>query len=541
MLLCVVASAYAIIGLLMMLLASPKVPYADSWRFLAHFLETPFPANVFVADNGHREVLPNLVRVAELHWFDANQWLQIAVGMVLALATVATLVRGWRDGERTVRTAATALVCVAVFWLGNGRKLAHGSESVNLFLVLLSLVVGLRLLVTLPRDGGAGRVVGAAGLGLVATLSFGSGIACFVAFGAVLLLQRAPFRHWLTLGVGAGLAAAALLLGGGGEAATFGFAPGEQCDLLLRWLGAPFVWALSPLLDPEHAARMPTGWLREPMLLIAVPIHDAFGPHLTARWPALAFGAAGFVWLVIASLLRWRRPDGRSQERLALGLAWFGCAAGVLVVAVRLTFFRTHQDQIVSQRYVPWSMMFWTGLLLAFLLREGRSVRTAAGTVLFVAALLAPSQVWTGRYAWKTFRTAELTALGASVGVLDRAFPLVETDAKDLLHVVPLLRAAKKAVFAWPETQALGTRPGSEALLPVTVQDVEVARVQNWFGPDGWAVKFRAEGAAAERLLLLDGTGTACGLAIRTGPDKSWEGWMRSEIAAPELRAGALR
>lgn len=541
LLLWIVALAYAAIGLSTMLLASPKVPYADPWRFLANFLETPFPANVLASDNGHREVLPNLVRVAELQWFDANQWLQIGLGMVLCLLTVVALVRSWRDAGRDVQAAAAAVVCIGVFWLGNARKLAHGNESVHLFLVLGCLVAGLRLLVRLPREGAASRVWAAAALGLGATLSFGSGIACFGAFGAVLLLQRTPWRQWVALIVGAMLALAGLLLAGGGHSPTYGFSPVTQIDLLLRWLGAPFVWILSPWLDPQHAARMPLDLLREPMLAIATPVNRAFGPHLAARWPALLFGCLGLVELLVASLRHWRQPIGAANERLALGLAWFGVGTGVLVVVARVAYFGEYPEQVTTQRYLPWSMMFWTGLLLAWVLREGRSVRVAALMVLWVAALLAPSQVWTGRNVWKQLRTAEQTALGAAVGVLDRQFPLVETMSVDLLRAVPLLRAAKKSVFAWPETQVLGSRPVAADQTPVPVEEVEIGPVANWFGPDGCRVQFRADTATATRLVLLDGSGLARGLAMREGGAGLWAGWCTGAIGTAELRAVELR
>ncbi len=538
-----VALAYAAVGLVTMLLASPKVPYADPWRFLADFLETPFPANVLASDNGHREVLPNLVRVAELEWFDANQWLQIGVAMGLAVLTVIALLRSWRGIGRDLQAATAAVVCIGVFWLGNARKLAHGNESVHLFLVLGCLVAGLRLLARLPREGAAPRVWGAAAFGVCATLSFGSGVACFGAFGAVLLLQRAPWRQWVPLLVGAVAALAGLLLAGGGDEALYGFAPLVQIDLLLRWLGAPFVWILSPLLDPQHAARLPLDLLREPALAIANPVDRAFGPHLAARWPALLFGCFGLLELLIASLRQWRQPggSGSGNERLALGLAWFGVGTGVLVVVARVAYFAVYPEQVTTQRYLPWSMMFWTGLLLAWVLREGRSARSAGLLVLGVAALLAPSQVWTGRNAWKQLHTAEQTALGAAVGVLDRQFELVETMSKDLLRAVPLLRAAKKSVFAWPETQLLGSQPGLADLTQVPVAEVVIVPVANWFGPDGCRVQFRAERATATRLVLLDATGLARGLAMRAGGAGLWSGWCTGTVGAAELRAVELR
>jgi hypothetical protein len=210
-------------------------------------------------------------------------------------------------------------------------------------------------------------------------------------------------------------------------------------------------------------------------------------------------------------------------------------------VALRLSYFRANPDQMTSQRYVPWSMMLWTGLLLACVLREGRSARTATWTVVFVALLLAPSQVWTGRQAWRQQRTAHLTALGAAVGVIDPDFPLAETDPKDLLRAVPLLRDASKSVFAWPETQALGTQPAAAALAVVALQDVVVEAVQNRFGPAGSRVSFRADGASAAVLVLLDPSGTARGLAVRLAFDELWQGWWRGGLAATDLRAAALR
>ncbi|MBZ0151455.1 MAG: hypothetical protein K8J09_07975, partial [Planctomycetes bacterium] len=87
------AVAYVLAGLWLMVAAAPRVPYADPWRFLVGFLDTPFPASAFAADNGHREVLPNLVRIAELHWFDYDQTLQIGLAVLLALLALGLAVR----------------------------------------------------------------------------------------------------------------------------------------------------------------------------------------------------------------------------------------------------------------------------------------------------------------------------------------------------------------------------------------------------------------------------------------------------------------
>src|SRR3546814_8714632 len=79
------ALLYLIAGVAAMWWLSPRVPYADAWRFLGHFLQAPFPYDILAPDNGHHEVLPNAVRVLELHAFAARQWLQVVAGIALAL------------------------------------------------------------------------------------------------------------------------------------------------------------------------------------------------------------------------------------------------------------------------------------------------------------------------------------------------------------------------------------------------------------------------------------------------------------------------
>ncbi|MCA8978313.1 MAG: hypothetical protein KDC98_26530, partial [Planctomycetes bacterium] len=228
-------------------------------------------------------------------------------------------------------------------------------------------------------------------------------------------------------------------------------------------------------------------------------------------------------------------------RRFALGLAWFGLTVGALVVLLRPEFFRARPDQVTSQRYVPWVMMLWTGLGLLFVLRRNGSARTTAWVVIAVAALFAPSQVWTGRYAFKLRHTAEVTAVGAAVGVLDRDFPLVETEWDDLATAVPLLRDAGKAMFAWPETKVLGSAMKDGQAVAVEVADLEVSPIVNRFDGGGCVVRFLCDSAPASLLLLLDGAGIARGIAIEVGPDGLWQGWLRGGEDAARLQVALLR
>ena len=539
-----VATGYLLAGLWFVWFASPRVPYADSYRFLSTFDALPFPQDALAADNGHREVLTNLVRIAEFEWFGASQWLQTATGGLALLGAVALLANAWRGTGGTARAAAACLIAVGVFWLGNTRKLAHGSELAHLGPIVLYLVLGLRSLTS--AAAGTRHSWFAAAMGLAATLSFGSGLAAFPAFAAVLWARRAAWSAWLPVAAGGAAALALLLLGGSGDSARPVIDPLAQLDLWLRWLGAPFVWVVKPLLDPAHAARLPLGVLGPAWTGFAQQMHDWFGPALAARFPGLLIGLGG-LGLLSVKTVQFRRNPGNARQTLALGLAWFGACVGVLVVALRVAYFAEFPDQITSQRYLPWSMLFWLGLALAWCAAPTRSPAAALRLALGVALLFLPSQVWTGRNALRTLQTAELTAAGAVVGAIDPQFALVETMPGDLRRAVPMLQRRGAAMFAWPEAHWLGQRPAAEQLRAVAIAEGSLVSWRHRGNllpdgpPDAASASFWVDGETSGRLLLLDGTGTVQGLAVREPAGHEWHGWLRQFVPAGELRVAALR
>ena len=527
---CLLAIAWTVLGLVMMVTAAPAVPYADPWRYLATYLGEPFPGNVLRVDNGHCEVLPDLVRFADLRWCHADQSLQLGFAVATALLVVATVCLLARRGG--VGWLLPAAFCIGVFWLGNGRKLAHGNESVPLFLILLFLVNGLRLA---ARGEGIGphALLAVTLCGVAATFTFGSGIACFVAFGAALWLRRAPRREWLPLMTAGIVTLLTFFAIASHQVNASVWALGERCVVWLHWLGAPFVSATSPLLDPEHAARQPE-LVRSLAAPIATWVHAACGPSATAHLPAAFVGAAGVTWLLAASW-RHRRDGGSELQRLGLGVAWFALAVGVLVAAARLEYFRNRPDQIVSARYLPWSILLWTGLVMAHVAAPARSRRARAATVLAFALLLLPSQVWNARAAFRLQQVAERTAVGAAVGVLDDAYPLVESRLIDVQRSLPLLREAGAAMFAWPATRQLGQPVAAGASAPVEVHDLVVAPAINRLGGTALRVRFRCEESAVAHLMLVDADGIARGLAMRDEGDE-WLGWLPEPAPVAGLR-----
>jgi hypothetical protein len=534
------AIAYLGLGLWTIWIASPRVPYADPWRFLANFLETPFPANALAADNGHREVIPNLVRIAELHWLAADQSLQLLLGSALLLLVACACWRTCRPTHTAATPAVAVVIAAGIYWLGNARKLAHGNELFSMACVLAGLCLALRSAASGPGQAPTvSRAGWAAAGGLLATLSFGSGFAVFAAIGAVMLLQRIPLRTCWPVAAMAAMAVWLLRHGGGGAAATVELRPLVQLDQWLRWLGAPLAWILSPILDPAHAARQPIEWLRGPLVPLAQWIEQGCGPHLQARFPGLLAGALGLVAMGLRFVDLWRRRGGSAGEQFAHGLCWFGLGVGGLVVAVRSSYFDQAPDQLTSQRYLPWSMLFWTGLCLGPMLRPNACLRRTLLLACCFALLLAPSQLWTGRYAWQQRQTAERTALGAAVAVLPEDFALVETEWRDLVRAIPKLQQAGTAMFAWPETRALGSQPPADSMELVTWQDLRLSPVRNRLGPPGMRIFARMPGQG--RLVVLDRDGVVRGILQRLPVDNGWHGWLRGEAKADDLRAARLR
>lgn len=536
-----VALVFVVVGVLVMTLVSPQVPYADQWRFYARLIEQPFPANVLAADNGHREVLPNLVRLAELRWFGANQQVQIAIGVMLALATWLLLARViWRDASsRALRVAAVLLLSIGVFWLGNQRALAHANDAVHAYLVTTFLVLGLMLVARARPHAEAGFATLATLCALAATFSFGSGVATLPALLFVLALRRAPLRAWLPVLAGLVIAVVLYVSGAGHDTTTtLRVDVFAQLGILLRWLAAPFVYVFWPLLDAAVAAMLPT-----PAREIALPVAGAwtglFGDVHRALWPQALIGAIGIASLIAAGVRErrmWRLPA--PAPRIALGVAFFALAVGAIVAISRLDYFLVHPDQVQAPRYLVWSSLFWSALAIAALLRMRRA-RLGFALAFGAAALIAPSEVWMGRLASNMQVAADQAALGGVVGVLARDERLGETVFDELAHALPLLEREGVAMYAWPESPWLDRVPPTGSVRVLDDAIVEVDMIDNRFGGDGMRVRVRAQVRGEARVLILDAQGNLRGMTMRDPAAGSghWRGWIRGRHAAGDLRA----
>ncbi|WP_226469067.1 hypothetical protein [Luteimonas panaciterrae] len=530
---------YVVVAIIVMWYA-PRVPYADGWRFLGHFLTTPFPSNVFAPDNGHHEIIPNAVRVAELQFFHAGQWLQVCIGIVFALATAVLAWRTLRSLSTPAQRAAAMLFAVlGLFWLGNVRALGHANESVHAYAVTLCLAIGLGLLSRQDEAGiGLKEAIVASLCGLVAAFSFGSGIASFAAFFIVAGLRRAPAKTHVVLACGLLVTLALLHLSGGNDASTLRLALGAQADRLLRWLAGPAVYVAWPVLDPALASQLPIAPVRKFTESFAQGYQASFGPVMLARWPHVLLAVFGLAWLALSTLRARFAP--LPAALFGVGLAWFAVAVGAMIVLVRLNYFLDHPDQLLAPRYVVWSSLFWSGLGIATVAYM-RPVR-AAVLAMLCAIVLLPSEVWMAKLGAGMWRVADQTAVAAVVGVLDPELATGETVPDELVQALPAIRTARTAVFAWPETQWLGRAPAADALRLQNVHEMRVDGVSNRLGTPGRRVRFNIDDASAQRLLLIDADGIARGIAIRdTATETGWIGWMQQGRAGAPRVAALIR
>ncbi|HEY2394776.1 MAG TPA: hypothetical protein VGH81_02175 [Rudaea sp.] len=548
------ALAYLDFSLATILRWAPHALYADQWRQYLDYFKRPFPLNILQPDNGHRPVVPNLIAWFELVRFDGNQWLQIAIGLACMLAaagSVAWICLRDRDLPLARRAAAAFLGVFAIFWLGNVRTLFHSTELIHTSLPIacLMLACGACILATRDRGRGLAPVAAAALLGVIATLSFGYGIAVFVSILAVLVARKArPGQGGMAL---LGLAALAvlyfLLPGGTSVSGVLTFAPAENLLIGARWLGAPFVTLFTYLWDP-HASGLLNGMLSSPAFRFATLVSNQYPDVRTSVMPYAAFGAAGMIALAWTSLQRVRAtaPAGRT-EALGLGIAWLGLVAAGIVSVSRLEAFARFPDQIYADRYLPWPCLFWLGLALIALSRPARNAATR-GTLVF--ALLLPLLGWpieTGGaiFAALTRGLIDNTANGSIVGVIERGTTLGETETEEFVRGLATLQGRRIAQFATPAAAAIGSGvPATARMLPgatITIRPID----DNLIGAPGSAVVARdvpIDTVPSTPILLVDTNDIVVGLAsndARLDPP-GYSGYARCSPCLGGLRAAIL-
>ena len=533
--------------------------YADQWRSYGILLSLPFPDNVLFLDNGHRPVVTNLVRVAEIAWFRGNLWLQWAVGLAFAIGAVLV---GWRIvlRDRSVggvsQAAAAATLAVAVFWLANGRMLMHPNESVAAYLIaLLAAVagaVGARL--ANGARGSGWEIVLASACCFVATFSFGAGVALFIALVLSLIVARARLAHvsFLLLALAFTLAVYFALPGGEGVSNVLDVRPLANARIVAQWLSAPLMYLLLPFLDGSQAGAIPFGFLRRIAAWTSGAYAGLFGDVWTSAGPQAVVGAAGILALFLQSFFALRRREMTATRFAGLVFAWFGLGVAGVVALSRVAYFDAHPAQIYASRYLPWPCLFWAGLALIALGRPraeeaagGEAMRPWVVAVVMVctAVALASNPGW---MQWSRFTQALIRnqATAMLTDVYSASLFQGETVPEEVKSGLPRVRDARIAMFAHPAAGRLGTRPSD---LPAELFPAEAIGTAKPFTSDAGAPALQIEATLppgyprlrAEFWVLTDESGAVIGYAHYHPLDSraSIAGFVRADRPRAAMRA----
>jgi hypothetical protein len=443
-----------------------RYPAFDQFRLYRIYLGMEFPANALQLENGHRPVLPALLRLAEVRWLDADQTLQIAVGTIAAvlvlLLVIVTIVRA-REIPAPTRAAASALTVLALFWLGNARMLMHGNESVHTYFVMLFCVLAL-LAVNAARNARAAAWMVAATLCCtIATFSFGTGIAsfgCVLALGMILRLRARD------LAIPAATAAVVLAIylaglpGHGGVRGSLHYDPAVMFTSVARWLSSPWMHAWlgtgDPPLEPWLQSSLLTMRSARPLVACARWLSELFGARALMIESAVV-GFAGLCAFAIACVHALRRGRELGALRaLALGLAMFAVGAATIVCLARHGLFAQLPEQVFADRYLPWSCLFWLGLALYAIGGERGHTFAAGARVVFATAVclyvFAPSHRAMAGWSATVSRHVLQSGVAAQLGIWDaERFPDGDDATRtDVLAALDLLKQRHLSMYAEP-------------------------------------------------------------------------------------------
>lgn len=485
-------------------------PMFDQYRLYAFYLGMPFPENILQLENGHRPVVPALLRVAEAWCCNANQLLQIATGTILAAAAAAFM--GWlawtaRPNATVARIAAAVSFAIGLFWLGNARILMHGNESVHAYLVVVSVMAACWLTARAVRRNSSRSLWMASLCCCVAMFSFGPGVA---AFAAVLLLIPLLGGRWFWGAIPGAVLAAALYIyafvlpGDAGVRHQIILAPLGNVALAMQWIAS--------------------SWING--LLVSSPV-DGFPSLERIRQIATVLGLAGtMAWMLLGVRLARRRGAVLPVEAVAFGTAGFALATAALIGVARYAYFQVHPDQVFADRYLLWPNVFWASLLVLAIFAAQSSHRFVLRSIPVAIPVLAAVALWPAHLAWAGWssevrRQSELVAIASWTGVRGHIMP--DAAAASPQHVETALRLMRErslGVFAHPppflpgDTVPRGQDAGCAPATMVGAWDdagtgQRVARVTG-------SCKFDA-GTRPEWLTIVDGNGVVRGLGRWSG------------------------
>jgi hypothetical protein len=277
---------------------------------------------------------------------------------------------------------------------------------------------------------------------------------------------------------------------------------------LCRLAGSPFFYAAS-------------GWYQKPLS------SEAAQSSLLSLW----CGGTGLAIAVVAMVFAMIRRDltKSSLKLIAMALVTFTFVAMVLVVVGRANHFRALPSGVAAPRYLFWSTLFWTGLLLMAIqgVESRRLLRWPVYLVVFALPVLAfPEHYRVGFHRRWARQLAESGATSLINGVRDERYVRgFFRDPKRVYRLAEQFRVRRLDMFAeglqdWiglGESNLFGGRRKPEKLkgrcaVTALVQcdnGAPAARVVGQASKDG--------GRIPKTLVIVDPTGVVRGVA-RSSP-----------------------
>lgn len=536
---------YVIVAVVTVFEYGLRYPAFDQFRSYVEYLERPFPDNVLQVENGHRPILPAMIRVAEIECCGASQTLQLALGT--ALAGLTWILLAWsllreRAWPWPRRLTALATVSLALLWLCNARMWLHGNESVHIYMVMSALMIGTWATWRASASNGLRWMVLAAVCASAATFSFGAGIVVFPVLFLIAVLLGV--RKWallpLPLALGACLFLYLVVLPNNVSVQdSLRVMPIENFLLASRWLASPWVQAWLGL-----GAHLPLqGWAYDAMqgsvagrLLASTASTIAPSGAVASSLPTV-IGAAGYVFMLWTLVLAWRRRASLPVSAwLALALILFGAGISVLISVARFEYFSSQPAQIFAERYVVWPCLFWGGLAMFAIALPShagwqRLRWIAVPLVMAVACFLWPTEVMWRGWGAAVNRQVERSALAARMGIWD---PHVLPDNSDArrAHVERTL-ALMQARRLGPFQSRSGEDQGRDVIADEARDPGDFHRVGSF--ADGGKSILRIEGRlssakpAGTSLWVVDAQGRRVGGAIASYHHRG----LRKRLFAP--------
>lgn len=350
--------------------------FQDQFRQYTKLLQTPFPANIFAPDNAHRQVLSNLVRLADIYWGRGEQTIGVVAGLIMMVAAMASIgVVIWRKSSHSIayRCAASLLAAIALFWMGSARMQFHGNDSFQTYFVITCAVCVVLLVERIKLRPSWPQAAAILLIATIAMFTFGTGVAVFGLLIVMLVLRRVDIR-WTagisSLAILAVLSYLFALPGGDGVRGSLHFGVAPLASNTTTWLSS--FWLTSWLSHADHsllatsaaqlsAQKFGTGLVASARLLTSALGH----PSLTQLGSAI--GTLGLALLLPLIWRAWKHPARISRiESLAVALCLFSIGIGVMVALGRADLFAEIPQQVLAERYVIWTNLFWLGLGLGY-------------------------------------------------------------------------------------------------------------------------------------------------------------------------------